>query len=115
MYCFNNYSNPFTVTVVVLLFALIYDISIKNKIKKIFACFSKISLEMYLGLLIADYFIGPLREKSEYWLLNNDLSYILSYFVWVLGELMITFLLATIIHYAIKLLSVILKKINIKR
>jgi hypothetical protein len=112
LYCFNNYSNPFSVLVIFLLFALIYDVNIKGGISKCLAYISKLSLEMYLGLFIADYIIGPVRNSVEQWLLDKSFSYLISSFVWIFGELLITFTLALIIHTIIDIAKNIILKIK---
>lgn len=100
VYTNNYYGNLFSILIVFMLFALLYRMDIKTKcVHKIFAFVSGISLEIYLGLVIADKCAYILVEKSEPFIMEHQLSYAAKYIPWILGELGSAMFLAILVKY----------------
>ena len=100
VYTNNYYGNLFSILIVVMLFALLYRMDIKPKcVHKIFAFVSGISLEIYLGLVIADKCAYILVEKSEPFIMEHQLSYAAKYVPWILGELGAAMFFAILVKY----------------
>jgi surface polysaccharide O-acyltransferase-like enzyme len=83
----------------ILLFTLIYDINIKNKVARFFITdFSLLSFEIYLASYISDYFIYPYftgryfiteQQFLKYYLIIVPLSFLMSYSIAFLRRLLI--------------------------
>lgn len=102
VYTFNSYGNIFTIVSCTLFMICMIGLNFKsNIIKRIFAFLSAHTLEIYLGLMIADKIVQRFCERIGF---SIGFS-IMSFFVWFFGELIITICLALLI----KLLRVLFR------
>lgn len=91
VYSFNMYGNVFTIASCTLFFVCLLGITIKyNWLSKTMAFLSSITLEMYLGLMIADKIVKEWSVKSGYPL---DCS-IRGFVIWFVGEVTVTLFVA---------------------
>ncbi len=86
IYTFNSYGNIFTIITCTIYFVCISNIRIRNKmVNSIVIFISSYTLEMYLGLAIADKLVNKLCELNKY---EIDCS-IMGFSIWFFGELFI--------------------------
>lgn len=106
VYSFNSYGNLFTILSCTCFFLILKGVNVKEGIiKKMVAFLSSHTLEMYLGLMIADKVLNIFCDKINF-AINCSLS---GFVMWTLGELSIVLFLAVLFNLCKSIIKLIIK------